>query len=235
MKNNWGLEIKNNWDSELVASELEFWNSWFKTKGLHWPEDYRFRLDRNTELQEWIKHFVIETKGTKILDVGSGPLTVLGKNFNREPLNITCCDALGDSYQLLLTEYAIDVQRELWPVACDMEAISEQFEANSFDLVHAQNCVDHSYDPMMAIHEMITVCKTKGIVLLRHEENEAEREGYSGLHQWNFVLENGEFGIKSKYGIQFVHRILQDIWGDRIAIKSHLKDGYIITIIWKLT
>lgn len=235
MEKNLGEEIRGNWNAELVGSELKFWDTWFKSKGLHWPDDYRFRLDMQTELQDWIVPYLPneEVSQLSILDVGSGPLTLLGKNLNGKPLNIQCCDALGKFYRFLLTEYGIEIPAALLPFECEMESLGQHYRLNQFDLVHAQNCVDHSYDPLMAIHEMISVCKPGGKVLLRHEQNEAEREGYQGLHQWNFNLVNEEFVIGSKFGTQLVRPIIQDIWGEQVQFKSWVDGQHQITIITK--
>lgn len=39
---------------------------------------------------------------------------------------------------------------------------------------------------------MLNICKIGGKVILRHAENEALRENYVGLHQWNLSLHNEE-------------------------------------------
>jgi hypothetical protein len=64
--------------------------------------------------------------------------------------------------------------------------------------VFARNSIDHARNPEMAILQMIEVAKTDCFVLLVHYVNEAERQGYSGLHQWNFSMStNGDFLISS--------------------------------------
>jgi RecB family endonuclease NucS len=42
---------------------------------------------------------------------------------------------------------------------------------------------------------MLLVVKPGGTVVLYHHENEAERQEYEQLHQWNFTMEQGQFVI----------------------------------------
>jgi SAM-dependent methyltransferase len=59
----------------------------------------------------------------------------------------------------------------------------------SFDLVHAANSLDHAHDPVAAIKAAAPVVRPGGHVFLEHILNEGAREGYGGLHQWNFGVE----------------------------------------------
>ena len=34
-----------------IREETKFWEAWFRTKGLQWPEQYRLRCDPDTALQ----------------------------------------------------------------------------------------------------------------------------------------------------------------------------------------
>lgn len=45
---------------------------------------------------------------------------------------------------------------------------------------------------------MLAICKVGGKVILRHNENEAEKACYNGLHQWNIELREGKFIIWGK-------------------------------------
>jgi SAM-dependent methyltransferase len=93
-------------------------------------------------------------------------------------------DALADQYDAILDKYHImpSVRTE----KLEAEKIAQRFPANTFDLCFARNCLDHAYDPEDAILQMITVTKPGCYVLLEHFRNEAEENGYEGLHQWNF-------------------------------------------------
>ena len=223
------------WEDGL-KSEVDFWENWYRTKGLDWPADYAFRIDPDTEIQEWIRPYLVESRKTEvgrpetemplILDVGSGPLTVLGKKWNDQPLRIIACDALAMYYGDMNSRYGIIPLVITEP--CKAEFLSVRYKPCSFDLVYAQNCIDHSEDPVKAICEMIRVCKPGGKVLLMHEEHEGQNEGYQGLHQWDFYAQDGRFMISGKGEVYNINLIL-----DGILIETELTSGYIKTIIHK--
>jgi hypothetical protein len=52
------------------------------------------------------------------------------------------------------------------------------------------------------------VAKPGARVRLNHAENEAENENYTGFHQWNFTVEDGEFFIRGKDQVINVSRRL---------------------------
>ena len=235
-------DIKANWQKELIDSELKFWDDWFRTKGLDWPEDYAFRIDPETEIQEYLRPFLhgagsnehgAEEVGMKlILDVGSGPLTVLGKRLDGVKLNIICADPLGYKYANLIQKYFDHVPVDFVLHTLEMEKLASYFTTYRFDLVHAQNCVDHSYDPVRSVCEMIRVCKPGGTVFMKHEQNEADNEGHSGLHQWNFDCVDGKFVISGAGEQTVMDDYLATIF-EGISMETKLEDGYVVTVIRK--
>jgi hypothetical protein len=58
---------------------------------------------------------------------------------------------------------------------------------------------------------MTLAVKPRGQVLLHHVVDEAEREGYYGLHQWNFCRRNDDFVIWNRRGHVNVNRELADL------------------------
>jgi hypothetical protein len=58
-----------------------------------------------------------------------------------------------------------------------------------------ENALDHSYDPLRGIQQMLEVVKPGHYVLLLHKVNEAENQNYKAFHQWNFCAEEGRFII----------------------------------------
>ena len=174
-----------------VDEEITFWRKWFATKGGPWPQDFKFRFDPESSLQESVaKHLTDVGPSVRLLDVGSGPLTMIGKRWPGHDLEITPVDALADQYDALLAEFSLTP-----PVRtrkCDTEHLSDEFAPDTFDVAYCRNALDHHYQPLDAIHQMVTVVKPGGTVLLQHSVNEAEREAYSGMHQWNFDWRDGD-------------------------------------------
>jgi SAM-dependent methyltransferase len=181
--------------AEGLAEETAYWRAYFESGGEPWPDDYRRRVDPSSRLQEHIARYIALPKQSHaaILDVGAGPLTSVGKTHPDFRLSIVAVDALGDAYDRLIEEAA--VEPPVRTLRCDTERLSEMFGIAAFDVVHARNCIDHSYDPIRAIREMARVAKPGGAVLLQHYANEAEHGEYNGLHGWNLSVTAGRFTV----------------------------------------
>jgi len=201
LRSEYGLPIPQSamfkWKAEL-RSEIEFWDAYFRTKGLQWHDRYGDRLDPDLPLQPRPAALLPPNEEVHILDVGAGPLTYLGKKHEGKRINITPVDPLADEYDRILDRYQVQPLVRTQKLAA--ENLTKRFLSNTFDLVFARNCIDHAYNPEIAILKMINVVKGGRYVLLEHRPSEAEKAHYSGLHQWNFSLSaNGDFIISSKY------------------------------------
>jgi SAM-dependent methyltransferase len=189
------LSAKLRWDLS-VKTEVRFWDKYFATKGLSYPEDYLNRLKPDTALDKEITDLLPQQPSIEILDVGAGPMTYLGKKWNNVKINITAVDPLANEYDKLMTKYGVN------PVVrtqkLDAEALTSKLAENSFDLAYARNCIDHSYSPETSVLQMLKVTKSGCYVLLIHSQNEAIKEKWEGLHQWNFSMEGSDFIISSK-------------------------------------
>lgn len=184
--------------SAAVDHELSFWDHWFATRGREWPDDYRARLDPDSPLSAYHRGFIDHLPHAKIriLDVGAGPLTLLGKTHPSKALEIVAVDALAERYDALIEKYG--VKPPVRTIAGHAESLTRQFADSSFDLVTANNCIDHCYDPVLAVRQMVRVVKPGCIVALDHAENEADNEHHIGMHQWNFTIEKGHFIIRGR-------------------------------------
>jgi SAM-dependent methyltransferase len=201
LRSQYGLPIPQSayskWKAE-IESELGFWDSYFRTKGLQWADTYGVRFDPDLPLQSRPTALIPRSlTEVHILDVGAGPLTYLGKKCAGKQLCITAVDPLADEYDRILDKY--QVQPLIRTKRLVAEDLTKEFPSNTFDLVFARNCIDHAYNPERAILQMIEVVKKGSYVLLEHRANEADNENYQGLHQWNFSIStNGDFWISSK-------------------------------------
>jgi SAM-dependent methyltransferase len=181
--------------SQGLEEESDFWLRWLRDRGGAWPEDYRLRTDPEAELQPHIRRFLESPPDARlqILDVGSGPLTVLGKRWGNRDLEITAVDPLAERYAALFER--VGLEPLVRPVPGDAEHVAELFPADSFDLVYARNCLDHGYDPLAAIAQLLQLVRPGRVLLLEHAIDEGEEMRYSGPHQWNFRAEDGRFVI----------------------------------------
>lgn len=181
--------------AERLDDETAFWYGWLRDRGGQWPEDYAQRMDPGLELQAEVRAYLDSTPGRhlRILDVGSGPLTILGKRWGDRTLEIIATDPLAEQYAMLFER--VGTTPPVMPVPSVAERLTDTFDESSFDLVYARNCLDHGYDPLQAILQMVKVAKPGCMVVLQHAINEGEHEGYGGLHQWNFCVRDGRFTI----------------------------------------
>ena len=185
------------WEREL-PTEVAFWEMWLRTRGHEWPWDFDRRLDPDAPLQEpELLAFLDERPRARarILDVGAGPLTWLGKSHPRTAIELLAVDPLADQYDRLLA--ANGIEPPVRTQACRGEELASRFPARSFDAVHARNALDHAADPMAIIAAMVAITRQDGVVVLRHHEKEAERERYEELHQWNFETRDGALRLWS--------------------------------------
>jgi len=88
---------------------------------------------------------------------------------------------------------AVLAKREITPpVRTELgwgERLTEQFGENKFDITYSRNAIDHSYDPIECIDEMmITVTKKNHYVIVEVNERGASLEGWDGLHQRDFFV-----------------------------------------------
>lgn len=185
---------KTKWNSGIL-DEVNFWESWFATKGLEWPDDYKFRLDPSTELQSYIKDLLVGKENPTILDIGAGPLTFLGKNIDGFPINIYPVDALAANYNIIMHQHGI--VPPIRTIYKESEDIDQLIGLVKPDLIVAQNTLDHSYNPMKAIALMTAVVNPRGVIYLNHYSRTADNEQHLGLHQWNFYLENDRLMLAS--------------------------------------
>jgi SAM-dependent methyltransferase len=216
------MTLEQIWEREL-PSEVEFWRKVLATQGLYWPWAYERGLDPEAEvldplLREHIDR--VATDPVTILDVGAGPLTVVGKTYPGRALQITPTDVLANEYDILLAEAGIEPP--IRTQQCRGEELLREFGPNRFDLAFARNSVDHAGNPLAVMRNMVAVVKPGGFVLLRHYRNEAVVGRYEELHQWNFDIRDGRLVLWNKREHHDVAAVLGDLdvsvrfedWGD---------------------
>ncbi len=181
------------WQTGLL-DENDFWVRALTDPERNWNiNEYRERTNPDFELQLELRALIPVTEGdsVRILDVGAGPLTRIGKKWPGHHLEIIATDPLAEKYNALMEQLHIPL---LVPVTfAHAEKLTEQFPKDHFDLAYASNCLDHSYNPILAIQQMVETVKPGHCVYLWHFANEGKKECYNGLHQWNFDSEGNRF------------------------------------------
>jgi len=211
------------WKSGVLA-EVKFWDAWLEQRGGRWKDEFLTRFAADAPLQLQINPTSGET--VRILDVGSGPVTNIGYRLSGTPVDIVAVDPLAVIYSSLLNKYRLTP-----PVPTILgfaEDLSSQFDSEVFDVIHCRNALDHSYDPVRGLQEMLLVAKVSGSVILHHAANEAINAAYDGLHQWNFDEQDSNFIIYNKstsYNITELAKPFADVKTTKVSnwVSVHIK------------
>lgn len=174
-----------------LESEIAFGKRYMETEGGIYYEGFKETTAKN-------KYFTLEKhlKGMeekqiiKFLDVGSGPFSRCGYISNKYNLLVEAVDPLAEIYNILKQKN--DLENGINIKTGFVELLDKIYEPESYDIVHMSNSLDHSFDAVFGIYQLLNLCKIGGKVILRHAENEAERSEYGGLHQWNLSVHNEE-------------------------------------------
>lgn len=183
-------EYLDKWLSGL-ESEIVFWKRYMETGGDIYFEGFKDQTEKN-------KHFTLEryldglskTEKIRFIDIGSGPFSSCGcvsENYN---LSVDAIDPLAEVYNALKKKN--NLENGITIKTGFVELLDKYFDANTYDIVHMSNSLDHSFNAVFGIYQLLNLCKVGGKVILRHTENEGERSEYGGLHQWNLSVHNEE-------------------------------------------
>jgi len=212
-----------------LSSELEYWRYWIDTRGGEWPRDFEARLDPLWPFLEDLRERLGTDPPTRVrlLDVGAGPLTVLGSYWPGHVVEIVAVDPLAEEYGRLLDRAGITPRVRTEP-GCAEDLVA-RFGSGVFDIVFCRNALDHSSDPLEGIRQMFEAVAPGGYVYLAHSENEAERRGYEGLHQWNLCSENGRLVLWRPA----VRRDVAAELGPRAVVTCETPPDYVVATIRK--
>ncbi|MEZ5384374.1 MAG: methyltransferase domain-containing protein [Prosthecobacter sp.] len=217
-------------------SERAFWDRYLKTRGLRWRDEFERRmspeLELDAELAGLLSAALVAGEPPKIVDVGAGPLSVVGKRMGGMTVQLTALDPLAAEYDKLLKKHGLQppVRTQLGKA----EDVPDLLPKESFDLAHARNCLDHGLDPFFAVVQMLSVVKPGGYVYLKHRPNEGINEDWHGLHQWNFSISAaGDFTISSRNAEMNVNQALVGVAEVRCEMRQESDGEWLVVIIQK--
>jgi SAM-dependent methyltransferase len=206
------------WRRFGLWSEELFWARAFRDPA--YPEPWL--LDPTRPVSDEIRQLLAasDSKPLRILEVGAGPITVMGLVHPDRELEITPTDLLAEQYDRLLKRRGIEPP--VRTIYANAEQLAGQFGASRFDLVFASNCIDHTERPLTAIREMLAVTKPGGYVLMYHEPNEGQHQDYAGLHQWNLAEREGHFVVWNRSESHDVTKMLQPGCDTEVGMSGEL-------------
>jgi SAM-dependent methyltransferase len=193
---------KKNWQ-ENIGGEVNFWDETLA------EGNFKERLEpaylQSPELGEVLERFLpIQT--IRAIDVGCGPLSTLGREYKGMKIERSLADPLASSYYPMLER--MRVPRELWPDECEGEELTTRYPEKHYQLVYMSNALDHCHDPFAVIDQLGKLVAPGGLIYMEHFENEAEKENYHGLHQWNLYEQNNELWIANRWEKKSLSQIL---------------------------
>lgn len=200
--------------TEQMNHESHFWEEHFYQKFVQEDGPSRPLNDPKHPLSETHQRLVLSSPSKnlqklRILDVGAGPLTVVGKHWPGHEIEIVAVDPLADEYHRLYRKFCFKPVVET--IFGEGENLLKIVPKNSFDLAHSQNALDHSINPVACIQNMVWAVKPGCHVHFWHYDNEAEKQKYQGMHQWNFYEKDGKFFISNRQRQIDVASVLKDV------------------------
>ncbi|MEO8746193.1 MAG: methyltransferase domain-containing protein [Rhodanobacter sp.] len=228
------MTIRDEWQAG-VQSEIEFWRA--VLVGEQFPDfkqEIVQRLDPETPVSEHIIPFLpsdIPTSEVKILDVAAGPVSCIGWKIHGQRPQITPIDALATQYRVLLDEFHL--VPPVYTQPCDGENIDKLFAPDSFDLVHIRNALDHCYDAVTVVRNMLNVLKPGGVLIICGCTDEAVFENYVGLHQWNIRADDGQLIIWRPGERHAVNQLFADQLGAVNATQDDAHRWTSVTLVKK--
>lgn len=154
-------------------------------------------------LADFLVPFVGNRGQARILDVGSGPFSIIGSYLPGVNLEIHHCDKndFVDFWNTQELEQFVPIEVQ------NMEALT--YDNESFDIVCCINALDHTKNAKKAVEEMVRVCKIGGWVYINCSLDQHSSLG--GWHYWDAKADGrmegprGSFALGDMgFGIQFV-------------------------------
>lgn len=164
--------------------ELTFWKRFTKEPRFlqNWISDSP-NPECQPETRELIETYLQENPKAKVLDLGSGVVSILRGIVPDDQL--TAVDPLADDYRRI---FDYDKHGIIPPVTAPGEKLPQKTSA--FNIVHISNALDHADNPGQVLSQLRRVCKKGGLVIISGFVREGEFEKYQGLHQWNIEAHN---------------------------------------------
>ena len=136
----------------------------------------------------------------KILEVGAGngyivnTLKKMGRDAVGQEISKKCCEAYG-------------------LVHCDMHDLI--WDNNTFDVVIAKGCLEHTLSPRMAVREIWRVLRPNGILIADTPQSNTTAPWANRAHfislvpdQWNNLLKMNGFHVNTNYFVGSYNRII---------------------------
>lgn len=194
------------------ADEFLYWRNEFQNYKQGSNPWYDSLLSKDSEVSAVISTAIQDSpcknqNNIKVLDVGCGPLSVVGKKGSGYTVDVIGVDPMADMYKQILSECGVEQPFE--SLRGFGETLDEMFEVETFDFVHSRNALDHCQDAPKVLKNMINLLKDDCKLHFTVYQNEGEKSGYSGFHTWNFDEFNKRICVWTPEEAHFLDNILE--------------------------
>lgn len=223
---------------EGISSEINYWTDFVHRK----IDEKKILIKNNSSKKIAILNYQDRSyleeeyscvqENSSVLDIGCGAVPMYANLLKEKNVSFYSVDLLANIYRNIYSNLKLDIRN--LPNLGLVENLSSLFSNNSFDFVHASNSLDHSFDPILGLWQMLYVSKIGAKIILRHNSNEAERENYLGLHQWNICVENGKLTIwrnNKKFDVEKMlegYASIEKIFLTKLSPQSNIDVNFVI-------
>lgn len=189
--------------AEDFQAELAFWQNFVLSDRFiqNWC-----RAVPNPELELEVDFFVqgvareIEKqhKKARILDVGSGPVSILSGSFYDVNVKLLAVDVMADKYAAMSVHDLGD--QVCAPENCSGEDLLRRFGPRMFDITHIRDALHQMRDPLVVVQQMIQVTKPGGYIVLHGFEGDACHEDWRRPHHWSVKWAADDLFLEGKIG-----------------------------------
>jgi SAM-dependent methyltransferase len=173
------------WDEELA-----FWDGYLRTHASEAADPVQLRRVFPARLLEPLGEATKRLgRVPAVIELGSGPVSLLGWGVSEGLIDLTAVDPLADEYVRLARKRGLK-----YPVAPRRgrgEELDSLFPRDAFEIAYSSNAIDHAQDPRRCFEALTRVVAPGGAIYCEGFVREGTNAGWDGLHQHDLVPEDG--------------------------------------------
>jgi SAM-dependent methyltransferase len=170
--------------------ELAFWRTYLREHGREACDRTRWKEAFPSPLLDHIESLRVgRARKPRLLEVGSGPVSLMAWGADQGLFEITAVDPLAREYERLMRR--VPCSYPVKPTKGFGEHLSALFAPNTFDLAYSSNALDHASSPRRCLEALAQVVDEGGIIYCEGFVREGTNADWRGLHQHDLVPEDG--------------------------------------------
>ncbi len=125
----------------------------------------------------------------RVVDLGSGPLSVLAAAHEHGAVDVTAVDPLADDYARLIDERGWDYP--VVPTAGSGETLADVVGRDAVSVVYCRNALDHAASPRRCLEQIRDALRPGGLFLVEGVAFEGTHQNHEGLHGFDLFVASG--------------------------------------------